>query len=168
MKLSNVIKSALPAAILAVVALGLAPTSAFATTSVPTTFTVTATVQATCIISAGSLGFGTYTGLIAHSTSTISVTCTNTTPYNVALNPGATSGATVTTRQMLNGAVALNYGLYKDATWTTNWGQTTGTDTAAGTGTGLVQTLTVYGQVAAGQYVTPGSYSDTITATVIY
>jgi len=27
---------------------------------------------------------------------------------------------------------------------------------------------TVYGQVAAGQYVAPGSYTDTITATVTY
>jgi spore coat protein U-like protein len=168
MKISSLVKSALPAAILGVVALSFAPAPAFATTNVPTTFSVTATVQATCIISAGSLGFGTYTGVVAHSTSTISVTCTNTTPYNVALNPGATSGATVTTRQMLNGAAALNYGLYKDATWTTNWGQTTGTDTSAGTGNGSAQTLTVYGQVSAGQYVTPGSYSDTITATVIY
>ena len=81
MKLSSAVKSVLPVAILGLVALGFAPTSAFATTSVPTTFTVTATVQATCIISAGSLGFGTYTGVVLSSSSTVSVTCTNTTPY---------------------------------------------------------------------------------------
>jgi spore coat protein U-like protein len=50
----------------------------------------------------------------------------------------------------------------------TNWGNTVGTDTVAGTGNGAAQALTVYGQIAAGLYVTPGSYTDTITATVTY
>jgi spore coat protein U-like protein len=39
----------------------------------------------------------------------------------------------------------------------------------AGTGTGVVHSLTVYGQIPAGQSVTTtGSYTDTITATVTY
>ena len=36
------------------------------------------------------------------------------------------------------------------------------------TNTVAAQLITVYGQVAAGQSPTPGSYSDTITATVNY
>jgi spore coat protein U domain-containing protein, fimbrial subunit CupE1/2/3/6 len=141
---------------------------AFAATAT-TTFQVTATVQATCLISATNLAFGTYTGVQVAQTSTISVTCTNTTPYNVGLNPGTASGATVTTRKMTGpGGALLAYALYQDAGHTINWGQTVGTDTEAGTGNGSAQALTVYGLLTAGQYVTPGAYVDTITATVTY
>jgi spore coat protein U-like protein len=134
-----------------------------------TTFTVTATVQATCLVSATGLAFGTYTGAVASSTSTVSVTCTNTTPYNVGFSAGLATGATVTTRKMTGPASALlSYGLYSNAGYTTNWGLTIGTDTVAGTGNGSAQAITVYGQAAAGQYVAPGAYSDTITVTVTY
>jgi spore coat protein U-like protein len=134
-----------------------------------TDFTVTAIVQATCLISAGNLAFGTYTGALINSTSTISVTCTNTTPYNVGLNAGTATGATVTTREMKGpGSGLLGYSLYQNSTHTTNWGNTVGTDTEPGTGTGSVQSLTVYGQVPLGQFPAPGAYSDTITATVTY
>ena len=99
MKITNSLKLSL-AATLAVLTLGIASTPASATTTVTTTFGVSATVQATCLISATALSFGTYTGVVANSTSTVSVTCTNTTTYNVSLNPGTATGATVTTRKM--------------------------------------------------------------------
>lgn len=158
------------------IGLGLAGTLALVGPSVPsmaatatTTFQVSATVQATCLISATALAFGTYTGTQTNATSTISVTCTNTTPYNVGLDPGQATGATVTTRKMSGpGGALLPYALYRDSAHTNNWGNTVGTDTQSGTGNGSAQTLTVYGQIAAGQYVTPGSYTDTITATVSY
>ena len=159
-----------------VAACGLASTFAIGTCVTPamaatatTTFQVTATVAATCLISATSLAFGSYTGVVANATSTISVTCTNTTPYNVGLDAGTASGATVTTRKMTGPASALlNYALYRDSAHTLNWGNTVGTDTQSGTGSGSAQSLTVYGQVAASQFVAPGSYTDTITATVSY
>jgi len=144
------------------------PGTALAATAT-TTFQVTATVQATCLISATALAFGTYTGSLITATSTISVTCTNTTPYNVGLDAGLATGATVTTRKMQGPSGALlAYALYRDAAHTNNWGNTVGTDTQSGTGNGSAQALTVYGQLAASQYVTPGSYSDTITATISY
>jgi spore coat protein U-like protein len=134
-----------------------------------TTFGVTSTVQSSCLISGSSLGFGTYSGSAISMTTTLSVTCTNGTTYNVGLNPGTGTGATVTNRGMTGpGSAWLGYALYQDSGHTTNWGQTVGTDTEAGTGNGSAQTITVYGQLAASQYVTPGSYSDTITATVTY
>jgi spore coat protein U-like protein len=113
------------------------------------------------------MAFGTYTGVVATATSTVSVTCTNTTPYNVGLDPGLSTGATVTTRKMQNGANLLAYGLYSDSGHSTNWGNTAGS-WVAGTGNGSLQAITVYGQVAAAQFVNPGAYSDTITATVNY
>lgn len=162
-------KTTLTAALAAFLALGFASTKASATTTVTTTFAVSATVQATCVISATALSFGTYTGAVDNATSTVSVTCTNTTTYNVSLNPGTASGASVTTRKMTGPSSALlNYTLYSNSSRTTNWGQTIGTDTVAGTGNGVAQALTVYGTIPASQYVTPGSYADTITATVTY
>jgi spore coat protein U-like protein len=133
------------------------------------TMAVTATVDSTCLISATPLAFGAYAGTQTDATSTLTVTCSNTTPYNVGLDAGLATGATVTSRAMTGPASAtLAYALFQETTRTTNWGNTVGTDTVAGTGNGSAQGLTVYGRVAAGQFVTPGAYSDTITATVTY
>jgi len=136
--------------------------------SATTSFTITTIIQPSCAISAATLAFGNYSGSLLSSTSTISVICTSTTAYNVGLNAGTSSGATVTTRKMTNGAAALGYNLYSNSGQTTNWGNTVGKDTVTGTGTGTVQSLTVYGQIPLGQSVTPGSYTDTITATLTY
>lgn len=147
---------------------GLVPGAAWATTTT-TTFTVTATVAATCLVSATNLAFGTYTGAQTDSTSSINVTCTNSTPYNVGLDAGTATGATVTTRAMTGpGGATLGYALYSDSARTINWGNTVGTDTVSGTGSGSGQVLTVYGRIPAGSLPAPGSYSDTITATVTY
>ena len=98
-----------------------------------------------------------------------SVTCTNTTTYNVGLNAGLASGATVTTRKMTGPLLSmLAYSLYSDSARSVNWGQTVGIDTVSGTGSGSAQSLTVYGLPPATQYVNPGNYTDTITATVTY
>jgi spore coat protein U-like protein len=161
------VKSALFTALLGCLGLTLASVPADAATAT-TTFAVTATVQASCTVTATAMAFGTYASTAASTTtSTVSVTCTNTTPYTLGLDAGVTSGASVTTRQMKNGAALLNYALFSDSGRTTNWGNTTGS-WVSGTGNGTAQGITVYGQVASGQYVTPGSYTDTITATVTY
>jgi spore coat protein U-like protein len=170
MQYSNTVKSLLSVAVLGFLTLGLASTSANAQANpATTTFGVSATVLKDCIVSATSMAFNNYTGAVNSSTSTVTVTCTNTTTYTVGLSAGLASGATVSTRQMQNGAALLNYGLFTNATWTTYWGNSSTAPTwVSGTGNGSAQVLTVYGQIAAGQYPTPGSYSDTITATVSY
>ncbi|MGD0096275.1 MAG: spore coat protein U domain-containing protein [Terracidiphilus sp.] len=168
MKFSKIALSTLSAATLGFLALGLASTPAVAATAT-TTFNVTATVNSNCTVSAGALGFGAYSGAAINASSTISVTCTNSTPYTVGLNQGLTTGATVTTRQMgiTQPAGGLNYSLLTGSYTGTNWGNTTGS-WVAGTGNGALQPLTVYGVLPAGQFVTPGSYTDTIQVTVSY
>ena len=71
-------------------------------------------------------------------------------------------------REQAREVAVLSYAMYTDSARSVNWGQTIGTDTVVGTGNGASQALTVYGSVPAGQYVAPGAYSDTITATVTY
>jgi spore coat protein U-like protein len=161
----------------AFLALGILLPAASSTASaatVQTSFTVTATVLKACFISATNISFGIYnpvspTALTANGT--LSVTCTNTTGYTTGLSAGTSSGATVTNRKMTGQTTSntLSYGLYQDASHATNWGNTVGTDTpSAITGTGSIQTATIYGQINSG---TPGNidiYSDTITMTVTY
>jgi len=138
-------------------------------TTATTSFTVTAIIAKACSVTATNLAFGGYSGALVKSTSTISVTCTNTTTYNVGLNAGQATGATVTNRSMTGPASALlHYQLFSNAGYTTNWGNTVGTNTVAGTGNGATQPLTVYGQVPAGQFSPPGSYTDTIIVSVTY
>jgi spore coat protein U-like protein len=157
----------LMAAVVLVVTSGMAAVPARAATSTAA-FAVTVTVQASCQITATALGFTTYTGALDVATSAVTLICTDTTTYNVGLSAGSTPGATVGTRQMASGPSRLAYALYSDAGRTVNWGNTVGTDTVAGTGNGNSQVLTVYGRVAAGQLVKPGTYSDTVIATVTY
>ena len=88
-----------------------------------TTFQVTANVQATCAISATAAAFGPYTGVVADTTAILTVTCSNTTTYNIGLNAGVGTGATVTTRAMTGPSSALlNYSLFQDAAHSVNWG----------------------------------------------
>ena len=133
-----------------------------------TTFTVTATVTGSCTISAAALAFGTYiSSASSNATSTLSLNCTTNITYTVGLDAGTTSGATVTTRSMTGPtANVLSYQLYQDAAHKVAWN--TSDSTASGTGTGAAQTLTVYGTIASSQNVSPGSYKDTVTATVTY
>jgi spore coat protein U-like protein len=146
--------------------LGFGPVSTASTATA--NFAVSVLVSATCSITTTPLNFASYSGLVDQATSILTLTCTNTTPYTVGLSAGNGTGATVTTRSMTAGAVALNYGMYRDAAYLNNWGMTAGTDTVAGTGNGNAQTLTVYGRIPAGQFVTPGAYSDTIVAAITY
>ncbi len=140
-------------------------------TSPLTTFTfgVVAVVQAACTISATPLAFGNYMAVQKDTTGTLTVTCTNTTPYNVGLSVGLAPGATVRTRAMTGpGAETLNYAIFRDSTRSINWGNTVGTDTLVGQGTGSTQSLSVYGRIPAGQNRRPGSYADTVIATIAY
>jgi spore coat protein U-like protein len=124
-------------------------------------FNVTANVSASCAVSATNLAFGAYDPASAtalDSTSTISVTCTNTTPYSVDV------GATPTTRIMTGpGGATLAYGMYNET------GRTTAFGVASATGTGVAQPYTVFGRVPVGQFgATPGAYLGTVTVTVTY
>lgn len=153
------------------VATMLAPIAAQAGTST-SQFKVTLTVQAECkLTSASDIAFGT-TGVIQSaltSTGTIGVQCTNTTPYNIGLNAGAGAGATVTTRRMsASTGATIDYALYRDSGLTQVWGDTVNSNTLSGTGSGAVQTHTVYGRVPAQTTPAAGNYTDTVQVVVTY
>ena len=133
------------------------------------TIAVSATVLSFCTIAALPLAFGNYSSTSTSASTSITVACTSGTTYNVGLDAGLGTGATVAARKMtFGGTNTLEYGLFSNAGATTVWGNTVGTNTLSGTATGLPQILTVYGNIPAGQLVAPGAYLDTVTATITY
>ena len=134
-------------------------------------FTVQVTIAAACTInSASTLDFGSQGVLTANvdQTSTLDIQCTNSTPYNIGLDAGTGSGATVAVRKMTSGVNTVNYTLYSDFARATVWGNTVGTDTFGAIGNGVSQKYTVYGRVPAQTTPAPGIYTDTVTVTVNY
>ena len=139
------------------------------------TLTVSLTLQANCSIAASPLNFGT-NGVLAtaiNQQTNVAVTCTNTTPYNVGLDAGTVTGSSVTSRLMAgtatgNTATTVGFQLYQDSGHTAVWGNTQGTNTVAGTGTGAAQSIAVYGQVPAQSTPKPDTYQTTVTATVYF
>ncbi|QAU22576.1 spore coat U domain-containing protein [Dyella sp. M7H15-1] len=139
------------------------------------TFTATLTLQANCSITANPLNFGA-TGVLSaavNQQTTVSVTCSDTTPYNVGLDAGTVSGSTVASRLMAgttvgNTSTTVGFELYQDAGHTTIWGNTQGTNTVGGTGTGAAQSITVYGQAPSQTTPKPDTYQTTVTATVYF
>lgn len=144
--------------------------------TVTSSITVTAAVAASCTITASPLSFGNYTLALIQQSTTLSVTCTNGTAYNIGLNAGTGAGATVTTRKMTctgggactSGTDTLSYSLTSVSYAGSNWGATIGTDTVTGTGSGAAQSITVYGTVPASQTSPTGNYSDTVVATITF
>lgn len=148
------------------------PTAAIAGTA-SSSMSVTATVTATCTVSTTALAFGsvdTISGLNVDNTGSLSVTCTNGSPWTASAGVGAGVGASYANRKMTSGANLLNYNLYTTAARTVVWGNNTGgTAFLSGTGTGAVQSVTVYGRVNSGQTGVPaGAYTDTVAVTVTY
>jgi spore coat protein U-like protein len=161
--------SSVSAVALGFLTLGLASTPADAATATAN-LGVSATIVATCTISTTAVAFGNYIGAqVTSSVGGVSVTCTNTTPYSIGLGTGLGTGATVSTRAMTGPASAqLSYGLYTDSGYSANWNDIGGSGIPTPTGNGSAQPLTVYGKIPAGQYLAPGSYADTVIATVSY
>jgi spore coat protein U-like protein len=146
------------------------PQAALAGTAT-TTLGVSLTINAGCNVSSSPVAFPAQTVLASavNQSGSISVTCTNTTPYNVGLDKGAGSGASVSNRLMTGPSSAtVAYGLYQDSGHATNWGNTVGTDTVPGTGNGNAQTLNVYGQIGSQTTPQPGAYADTVNVTVTF
>ncbi len=169
------LKSAIALAVFAMAA----GSAVAATNPATTTFQVKLTVLKACTVTATNLDFGSQDANIATAltgTGTVSVTCSKTTPYQIGLAPLATNGGTnVGTGFMPSLTPATNtdkvpYSLFQNSTATTVWGNTAGTNTVGGTGTGAAQpAVSVYGKVAIGAAnVTPDSYADTVTVNVSY
>jgi spore coat protein U-like protein len=138
-------------------------------------------ITASCTINAASLNFGSNAGTALVSTdilanTTVSVTCTNGSPYAIGMDNGA--NASGSQRRMKSGSNFLNYNLYLDignsVPWTTATAGpppacTTINNCSLGTGTGSPQSVSIYGKVPSiGTAPPTGTYTDTVTMTIAY
>jgi spore coat protein U-like protein len=140
-----------------------------------TSFSVSATVAANCLVSADDIDFGSYDGTAAIAANgAVKVRCSSGTPFTIGLSTG---GGSFTQRLLSSpGGHKLQYNLFTTSDLGTTWGDDSGsTDTVSDVGAGMSATKelskTVYGQLAnsaANQDAPAGSYTDTITVTVTY
>jgi spore coat protein U-like protein len=120
------------------------------TNATSASFTAGAGYSATCSVSAATLSFGS-TGVLSAAldgTTSLTTTCSASTPYTIGLDGGNAGASDPTQRKMSYGGTQITYGLYQNAARSQPW-KRTGTNTAAGTGTGSGQPITVYGRVPA-------------------
>ena len=141
--------------------------------------TVQITITASCTINASTLTFpstpGTsLTAAAVTGSTTVSVTCTNTSPYSIGMGQGNNySGGS---NRMASAGNFLPYTLYVDAAYTHPWTTgatnttcTTTNDCYLGTGSGSAQSINIYGQVpTTASAPPPGTYSDTVLMTITY
>jgi spore coat protein U-like protein len=133
-------------------------------------FTVRANVAKLCTITATDMDFGTPAGFLSaniDTTSALQVRCTNTTAWKIGLDNGQHASGNIR-RMQGPGGYFVNYELYQDSARTVRWGNTPGSDTENGSGSGAMQPLTVYGRVPPQSTPVAGSYNDTVTVTVTY
>jgi spore coat protein U-like protein len=162
-----------------IAALAIICPSTFAATATGS-MTNTVTITNNCTISA--TGFTTtYDPVVANLstdkdvTATVSTTCTINAAVTITLGQGANantgSSDAAPLRRLSDGAgtpTYLNYALYTDSSRTLTWGNTLATGVAS-TGAGAAVPVTVYARIPMNQTgAKPGTYTDTVVATVTY
>jgi spore coat protein U-like protein len=138
---------------------------------------VSVSVKHSCSMNTTSMAFGTYDGVVANAsnaleaTATVISTCTSGAEALITMNAGASAGlgsADAPVRRMTAGpGKYLDYQVYSDVARNTVLGNTIPTGVAL-SGTGVPQSLTVYGSIPSAQTVPEGDYSDQIYVTISY
>jgi spore coat protein U-like protein len=123
------------------------------------------------------VAFGSYDPVAVNLTApldgsgTVSTTCSNglanTITLDQGLNAGIASSESVPIRQLRSAGNVIGYFLYSNSARTTVFGNTPQTGVEQ-TGTGLNASATVFGQIPGAQNAPPGTYADTVTATVTF
>jgi spore coat protein U-like protein len=150
--------------------------------SASTNVSVSANIAANCTISNAAVAFGSYDPIVTNAASpllgsgTVTITCTKGATTTVSLGLG--NQASGTQRRMTDGVPNfMNYELYQPPNNTpgtacsyaspTVWG-TSGANllTPAAAPNKNARTYNVCGEVAAGQDLPAGSFTDTVVATV--
>ena len=129
---------------------------------------VKVTINATCDIhsvSPADVDFGTVLSSATNvdTAGSLSVNCTQGTGYSIGLDNGQNYSGS---RRMIKGTDFVAYELYRDNARTLPWGNIAGSS-LAGTGSGAVQVIPVYGRIPSANSPA-GNYADVVVATVTY
>ena len=128
---------------------------------------------ATCSVSATSVAFGAYnvfTTTPTDSAGIVLIICQgNAKDLAIAISKGAASA--FASRRLAKGSELLFYNVYREAGRATIWGDGTGGSQMRllnSVPNGIGVPLIMYGRIPAGQDVSTGAYTDTLTVTVNY
>ena len=148
-------------------------TSAFSA-EVTSTLDVSATVLEVCTVSTVPVNFGDFNGATTiYSGGSVNITCTDGVAYEIAMDGGLHKELGDNDRRMSGGIYWLEYELFQDSSLTTCWGDDSYYRShpcmeKTGTGTGLEQQHTVYGELSGSQIVPADTYTDVVNVTVYY
>jgi spore coat protein U-like protein len=160
---------------IAIMAIALAALSipAFAD-SATTGVQASAQLSSTCTVSMGNVDFSyTPTSTASFTSKSINptMTCTKGTAYTVSLSAGSSGDTSSRTMTSASGDV-ISYRIYGVSgvsyPFNTNPSNSTSFTYQPLTGTGAPVSMLLIGRVYTNQYVTPGSYSDTLAFTLTY
>jgi spore coat protein U-like protein len=142
-----------------------------AVTTITSSLTSVASINAFCTVTSGILNFGNYEPISRNATqpldvqSTFKITCTKGSSATITLNNGLNGPrAQGTTRAMSAGGAKpdfISYELYLNSSRSTVW-NTTNVQSYTAINKSAHQ-ITVYGRIPGGQDVGAGYYSDTVT-----
>lgn len=126
-----------------------------------------------CSVSASDLNFGAYASnqnSPLQGQAAIELRCSAETRAELSLDAGTGIGGNTRRRTMRQqeGSDRLDYDLFQDPGRNEHWGNNSGRDTLEVVTTGLPQSIPVYGHIPGRQRVRDGTYSDTITVTVVF
>ncbi len=130
--------------------------------------------EAACTITTTAVSFGSYNvfaGSADDGTGQITYRCTGPPTPLVTIQLDKGGSTSFSPRQMRRGSETLNYNLYLDSTRSTIWGDGTGgtqTYSRSNPPNGQNINVSVFGRVPAGQDVSAGTYSATVTATIFF
>ncbi|MDE2434652.1 MAG: spore coat protein U domain-containing protein [Sphingomonadales bacterium] len=132
---------------------------------------VSVNVINSCTVAASPMAFGTLTsvgGVNVDTTANVDLVCTIGAGYDVAMDVGThATGAQRFLQNTTDATKKIPYGVFRDSARTSNWGNTSGTDTSIGTTATGTATLVAYGRIPSTAVSVPaGSYTDTVTVTV--
>ena len=145
-------------------------TSVFAESSSTTIVAGSAKVNSTCTVSVLPIDFGVIQSNSQNQKSTLlTSTCTKGTSFTVVLSTGNSNDFSNRYMNLTDNSDQLKYNIYLDNFYTNILGDgNNNTVILSDIGTGEDQIYTIYGKIPTGQYVSPGNYSDLITATLSY
>jgi spore coat protein U-like protein len=142
--------------------------------SATSTLNVSMSVTNNCTISTTAIAFGAYDPVVANAstaldgTGGVTIACTKNTSATIGLDLGGSPSGSQ--RRMSTGGGSpsfANYEVYQDSGHATVWGTSgAGLLSPSAAPSKAPRTFTVYGRVAAGQDIPPGSYTDAVIATV--
>lgn len=142
--------------------------TAFAQTST-NNFQVASTLNGACVINVTDIDFG----VIKQSqdnlvNSNINFLCSNGVRWIASFGAGSGTTSQRTLVNTQDSTEKLNYNLYKNGRGGNPVGAILSDSAYIYDGSGTSQFFTIIAKVPAGQYVTPGTYSDIITVSVSY